>query len=139
MILQTDRDGGFTLMETLISIAVMLIISGCVIFAFTAAMKASAKSAAAANAAREIIRVDRFIRNQAEELHIPYWAYSSPYIAEFKNSLWRSEAGKYITVVESMYTSAGLPCGVKVTYEIGGRTMQTSALFPAVPVVERVR
>jgi hypothetical protein len=124
-------------METLVSIALILTVSYCIIVAFSAATRANLKSIAAIKTANKILETDRFIREMADSLHVPYWLKPEESIAEFKNELWRSKAGKYIQEITTLYDSSDLPRGVTVGYTIGTRHIKTSALFPFLQVTER--
>jgi hypothetical protein len=124
-------------METLVSIALILTLSYCIIVAFSVATRANLKSMVAIRTAHKILETDRFIREMTDSLHVPYWLKPEESIAEFKNELWRSRAGKYIQEITTLYDSSGLPRGVTVGYTIGVRHITTSALFPFLQVTEK--
>jgi len=123
-------------METVVSIAIILTVSFCVFIAFSTATRANYKSIVAIKTANKILETDRFIREMADSLHVPYWLNPEESIAEFKNELWRSKAGKYIQEITTLYDSSGLPRGVTVGYTIGTRHIKTSVLFPFLQVTE---
>ena len=125
---------GFTLMESLVSIAIILILSGCIIIAFSTGMKANIKSVGAIRTANTILETDRFIREQVDSLHIPYWLKPEESIEKLKNQLWRSKVGKYIHEIAILYDTNGNPRGITVDYLVGTKNMKTSALFPFHPV-----
>jgi prepilin-type N-terminal cleavage/methylation domain-containing protein len=135
---ETNHDG-FTLMESLVSIAVILIMSGCIFITFTAGTKANSKSVLAAGTANKILETDRFIREKADFLHVPYWLKPDESVEEFKRELQRSRAGKYIRGITTVYDSSGKIKGVDVNYVIEGRAIKTTALFPFNTVIEAVK
>jgi len=134
---KTNRSYGFTLMETLVSIALILTVSYCVIVAFSTATRANLKSLVVIRTAHKILETDRFIREMADSLHVPYWLKPEESIVEFQNELWRSKEGRYIQEISILYDSSGLPRGITVGYTIGNRHIKTSALFPFLQVTER--
>jgi hypothetical protein len=122
-------------METLVSVAAFLIISGGVITAFTAAAGTAAKAAKTAGVSAAALRLDRFIRREADRIHVPYWDNPEKYGEEFKDRLRRSPEGRYLQKIEPYRDRSGLIRGVTVWFEIGGRSARTTALFPSVPVI----
>ena len=131
-------DDGFTLMETLISIAVLMVVSSLFVVAFSTAFKAIAMSKEQTGMAVTINQVDRFIRRQADSLHIPYWADSKLYAEELRNELFRSQFGQYINTVQIITDSRRKPRGVLVTYTVQNRQMRTRALFPSISVMDNM-
>jgi len=128
--MKKNSSDGFTLMETLVSIAIILILSGCIIAAFSAGMKANIKSLSSVRSARLLLDTDRFIRTQADSLHVPYWLNPDESIESFRNQLQRSRVGKYIHKITVIYDGYGSPRGIEAEYNIGMTTAKTSALFP---------
>jgi len=124
-------------METLVSIALILTVSYCIIVAFSVATRANLKSLAAIRTANKMLETDRFIREMADSLHVPYWLNPEESIVEFINELWRSKAGKYIQEITTLYDTAGLPRGITVGYTIDTRQMKTTVLFPFLQVTEK--
>ncbi len=133
------KDDGFTLMETLVTLTVTLIISGSIIFAFAAAMKSASKANGSVSTATTMLKVDRFIREQTAEMHIPYWTYSERPVEELKNRLWRSNMGEYIREIQTVTDGAGRNRGIRVQFEVAGKQARTEALFSSIPVVGRKR
>jgi len=124
---------GFTLMEAVVSIAIIITISGCIIIALTSGTKANYKSLNAVRTANLILETDRYIREQTDSLHIPYWLKPDESIEAFKNELLRSKIGKQIKTIIIMYDN-GIPRGITVEYTAGAKIIATSALFPFIPV-----
>lgn len=126
----------FTLMETLVSIALILVMGYCVWIALSASTRANLKSLGAIRTTNTILQTDRFIREAADSLHVPYWLNPDESIAELKNALWRSKSGKYIKAINTLYDTQGLPRGITVDYTIGTKDIKTTALFPFLQVRE---
>jgi type II secretory pathway pseudopilin PulG len=135
---ETTHDG-FTLMETLVSIAILMVISSLFVVAFSTAFKAVAKSNDGITEALTITQVDRFIRQQTDSAHIPYWVDSKPYVEELLNELYRSKIGMYIKSIEIINDSRKKPRGILVVYIVKKRRIQTRALFPAVSVMDYLK
>lgn len=124
---------GFTLMEAIVSIAIIITISGCIIVAFTSGNKANYKSLNVVRTANLILETDRYIREKTDSLHVPYWLKPDESIEEFKNELSRSKIGKQIKTITTMYDN-GIPRGITVEYIAGTKLITTSVLFPFIPV-----
>jgi hypothetical protein len=125
-------------METIVSIAVIITISGCIITAFTSGNRASYKSLNAIRTANLILETDRYIRERTDSLHIPYWLKPDESVEEFKNELLRSKIGKQIKTIITIYDN-GAPRGVTVEYTAGTRQITSSALFPFIPIKDNQR
>jgi len=132
-------EAGFTLMETLLSIAIILTTSCILVTAVTASIKTLSQTYAAINTTLSIARTDRFIRNKAGSLYIPYWANSQPCIDSFCDELYRSEIGDKIISVNVIRDSRCFYRGLEVIYSIGKKEIKTIALFPVIPVMEPVQ
>jgi prepilin-type N-terminal cleavage/methylation domain-containing protein len=131
-------DSGFTLMETLVSIAIVLIISGCVITAVSLSYRIIIKAKNTSETAATILQIDHFIREQANDFHIPYWENAAGRTAFFKDSLWQSKYGQYIYQIHTIISPQGFTRGISASYSVNGTISQTSALFPSIPVLENV-
>ena len=134
-----DGEAGYTLMETLVSIAIVLALSGALAVTAVASMRALSQSFSAIQSAVTIARIDRFVRSGADSLHVPYWENSQPHVDSFSDSLYRSRIGGYIASITVIRDSRRIIRGLEVTYTVNNREIRTRALFPAVPVVEPIR
>ena len=132
-------DAGFTLMETLLSVAIILIISGLIVVSSGTALKGASLSFKTSNTAATIIRVDRHIRRMADNVHIPYWADSQLYIDNFTAELYRSNIGKYVKSVKTITQYPKAPRGVEVIYSVNNQEIQTAALFSSIAIMDAVR
>jgi prepilin-type N-terminal cleavage/methylation domain-containing protein len=93
----SNGNSGFTLMETLASITIILIISGCIYIAFSTSVKTILRARRTADTALMILMIDRFIRDETNNFHIPYWVDASSHSDAFRNYLWGSPYGRYIS------------------------------------------
>jgi prepilin-type N-terminal cleavage/methylation domain-containing protein len=134
-----NGNDGFTLMEALVSIAVILVISGCVFTAFSASVRMISKARRTTNTALKILQIDRFIREETESLHVPYWADTSARADLFEDYLSRSAYGRYIRQFDLIRSRAGTVRGIRVFYTVDGASSRTDALFPSIPVLEKTR
>jgi type II secretory pathway pseudopilin PulG len=124
-------------METLLTVAIILIVSSLLAVGSGAAIQGSSQSIKAANTATTLTRIDRHIRGKADAVHIPYWADPAPYIDAFTGELYRSGVGTYIRSVRVISDYRRTPRGVEVAYTVNNREMRTVALFPSVMVMDR--
>ncbi|MCL2128897.1 MAG: prepilin-type N-terminal cleavage/methylation domain-containing protein [Treponema sp.] len=134
-----DSNAGFSLMETLVTIAIILVVSFSVLIAFRSGTLGTLNALNEINTARTIIRTDRFIREQAESIHIPYWLNSFDSIENLKNELWRSRAGTLIKEISLITDSSGFIRGVNVSFVVDNKTYSTRTLFSSIPVSGNIK
>jgi type II secretory pathway pseudopilin PulG len=130
------NNDGFTLTETLVSITITLIISGCIFVIFSTSSRTISKAYNAAISALNLLRTDRFIRNETDKFHIAYWENASSKAELFKNYLLRSSYGRHIRKFELITSRTGIVRGIRVFYSFGDTAIYTDALFPSTPVME---
>lgn len=135
----TNGDNGFTLMETLASITVILIISGCVFLVFSTSLKSISKVHRTVDTALKILTIDRFIREETNNFHISYWTNAPSQIDVFRDNLLRSPYGRYIRQFELIKSPAGITRGIRVVYSVDITTAHTDAIFPSTPVLENMK
>jgi type II secretory pathway pseudopilin PulG len=133
-----QTEAAFTLMETLLTVAIVLAVSGVLVMASGVSMRGASQSVKAVSTAATLIRVDRHIRASTNAVHIPYWADSTPYLTNLSGELYRSKIGPYIKSIGTItaYRNA-TPRGIEVVYAVNNREARTVALFPSVPVMEK--
>jgi len=129
-------DSGFTLMETLLTVAIVLIVSSLLAVGSGVAIQGSSLSMKAASTAATLTRIDRHIRGKADALHVPYWADPAPHIEALSGELYRSAVGKHIRSVRVVSNRRRVPRGIEVTYSVNSREARTVALFPSVAIVD---
>jgi len=132
--LQTDA--GFTLMEVLLSVAIILILGSLLVVASNTAMQGVSQSFKAVSTAAAFTRIDQHIRASANNVHIPYWANPTPYIEAFTAELYRSKIGNYIKSARVVFDRNKVPCGIEVIYTVNSREMRTVALFSSVVIMD---
>jgi hypothetical protein len=125
-------------METLVSIAVMSIISGGIVLAFSSSMRIISTVDNKTSTAVKLLQIDYFIRDQVDNFHIPYWFYAPDEVLRFKNTIWLSKYGKYIQNIETITDASGITRGIRVFYTANGISVHTDALFPSTPVLEHI-
>jgi hypothetical protein len=134
-----SADDGFTLIESLSSIAITLALSAAVCMLFATLLSDSHEGPRCIMAAVQIARTDTFIRKKAAETFIPYWERGSDVPAVFTAQLLsEKKAGPAdIINVENLYDSKNRIRGITVDYRIAGRQdiIRTSALFGSIPAV----
>jgi hypothetical protein len=134
-----QSEAGFTLMETLLSVAIILIFGSLLIVSSNTAFQGTSHSVKAVNTAATITRVDRHIRDRAGAVHIPYWADARPYIDAFTAELFQSKIGPYIKSVRVISDRRRVPRGIEAVYTVNNREMQTSALFSSTAIMGAVQ
>lgn len=125
-----DREAGFSLMEALLSIAVILILGSVLVVTVNTALRGASRSFAAVSTAATFTRIDRHIRESAHTLHIPYWENPMPHIENFNAALFRSKIGSYIQSIRTIIDNEMKVRGVEVVYIVNNRESRTMALFP---------
>jgi type II secretory pathway pseudopilin PulG len=131
-----QTEAAFTLMETLLSVAIVLAVSGVLVVASGTATQGASKSVKAVGTAATLTRIDRYIRAKADAVHIPYWANPTPYIDTLIGELYRSNFGPYIKSVRKITGFRNVPRGIEVVYEVNNKEMRTVALFPSVTIMD---
>ncbi|MCL2762103.1 MAG: prepilin-type N-terminal cleavage/methylation domain-containing protein [Treponema sp.] len=135
--LQTDA--GFTLMETLLSVAIILILGSLLVIASNTTIQGMFQSSKTTSTATAFTRIDRHIRIMADAVHIPYWANPIPYIEAFTAELYRSKTGAYIKSVRIISDRHKVPRGIEVVYSVNGYEMQTTALFSSITIMDAIQ
>jgi len=130
------HEGGFTLVETLLSIALILIAGGVMIICSGVAVRGVSQSIKVIGDAATINRIDRHIRARTDAVHIPYWSSTKPYIDALTAELYKSEFGSYIKSVKTIGNYPKAPRGIEVFYSVNNRDIKTVALFSSVAVME---
>jgi len=131
-----EKEAGFTLTEVLLTIAIVLVTASVLTVAVSTALKNASLSFNTAKSAVTITRIDRFIRTSADDIIIPYWAPSSPYIEIFISNLYLSDIGSFINSVTVIYDHNKKARGIEVNYTVNNNKMRTVALFSSIPVME---
>jgi hypothetical protein len=127
-------DAGFTLMEMVVTISIIMVISGSVMLAFTIGFKALAKTAQITKTAFIVVTVDQFIREETEGLHIPYFTTTAVPFNALKDSLWRSRYGNLMTAIDTIRDRHGRERGIRVRFTIDGLEYVSETLIPSIPV-----
>jgi len=129
-----QNEAAFSLMETLLSVAIILILGSLLVVSSNTAIAGAGQSYKAINTAAMLTRIDRHIRARTDAVHIPYWADSSPYTDALAAELFQSKIGRYIKsirVISDRYMAAR---GIEVVYIVNNCEMRTVALFPSIRI-----
>jgi type II secretory pathway pseudopilin PulG len=135
--MKKQGNDGFTLMETLVTMGITLVLGGILASVFSTGLKGTGLALAGSRTASQIAQTDRMIREWAEDLHIPYWAKPDSYVEGLMQSILRSKIGGIVTSVRPVYDNKKRIRGIAVDYRINNKEMQTRALFPGSPVLDR--
>jgi len=131
-----QNEAGFTLMETLLSVAIVLVLGSLLVVSSNTAFQGASKSITAVKTAATITRIDRHVRARANAVHIPYWADTKPYIDAVTAELFQSKMGTYIKSVRTISDRRSVPRGIEVIYMVNNREMRTVALFASVVIMD---
>lgn len=127
---------GYTLMETLIVIAIMLLIGGASANFINVSMNANKKAFGNYSVAIQLLSIDHFIRRTCDDVHIPYWDASDAYIPSIVEGIAKSKYTYEIQSIKPLFDSKSVIRGLRVTYSVNGIEAMTDALFASVPVME---
>jgi prepilin-type N-terminal cleavage/methylation domain-containing protein len=136
MFLNKPNEAGFTLMEVLLSVAIILILGSLLVIASKTAIHGSSQSFKTVDTAAMLTRIDRQIRVSAGNVHIPYWANPTPYIDNLGAQLFQSKIGTYIISIRTISDHRRIPRGIEVIYAVNNREMRTVALFSSVVIMD---
>jgi len=129
-------DEGFTMMEILLTVAIVLIIGSAIVVASNTAMQGAKKAGNITETAKKMVSIDRYIRDRANEVHIPYWDNPTSYIDTFNSHLFSSQISPYINTIRVVYDRKRSPRGIEVFYTVNGREMRTLATFASIVLVD---
>jgi type II secretory pathway pseudopilin PulG len=133
------KEAGFTLMETLVVLALLMVCAGAVSgVVFTAARGVRALRGAAERQAAAL-RIERRIRETVEAVSVPYWERDERGFEESRRLLAAVAGGDALTALEPLRDRAGLVRGVRYRYRLGNAEYTGSALFGSIPVMGEVR
>lgn len=132
-------EDGFTLLETLLSIAIVLIVSSLLVVASNTALRGASQSVRVISTAAMLTRIDRHIRLRTDAVHIPYWADAAPYIDALTGELFQSRFGSHIKSIKTVFDTQKVPRGIEVIYVYNNLEMRTVALLPSIAIMSTVR
>jgi prepilin-type N-terminal cleavage/methylation domain-containing protein len=130
-----DNDQGFTLLETLIVIAVTALIAGAFFSFLHGGIGAWNISYSNYSRAIKVLALERYVRERCDETHVPCWDCGSDIAADVLVELKASRYGDCIADARVLYDSRRMPRGVFVAYSVGGITGEIDALFASIPVM----
>lgn len=130
-----DNDQGFTLLETLVVIAVTALMAGAFFSFLHGGIDAWNDSYSNYSRAIKVLTLERYVRERCDETHVPYWDNGIDIVTNVLLELKASRYGDCITDARVLYDSRRLPRGVFVAYSIGGITGDIEALFASIPVM----
>lgn len=130
-----NKEAGFTLMETLVTVAVVLLLGSLLVTASKTAMQGSVLSNRTVRTAETIKRLDRFVRESAAEVHIPYWENPAPVIDAYISGVYRSPLGSCFKTVRVIADNNNIPRGIEAVYAVNKIEMKTVAVFSSVAIM----
>lgn len=127
------NNDGFTLVETLVSITLILVVCGALGGGLYAALRSLEHAGKAGGAAYRLLRMDDTIRAAAAEVVLPYWAPARQGGAVFQQKLDANPA------TAGLHPLATRRNGAIVRYEVDGKDFEATVVFGYRPVMEEER
>jgi hypothetical protein len=130
---------GFTVAETLVALVFTLVISVGLMGIFASYTARGAVTALDMKSGMLVLKTDRLIREKAAEVNIPYWESGSDQDAVLHDTFMNLkglETGTIIETAVNLTDKEGRIRGILVTWQLGGRTYTTEALYASVPVLK---
>jgi len=132
--MQSDR--GYTLMETLVVIAIMLLMGGVCFNFINTSMGANKKAFNNYFVAIRLLSIDSYIRATCDDVHIPYWDSADGYIPSVMEVIAKSKYKDDISSIEPIKDGNSNLRGLRVAYSVNGIDATTDAFFSSIPVME---
>src|SRR5574344_1326847 len=130
---------GFTMSETLVSIALMLILSASLCFVLTSLFLNQNKGLLRLQDIRLLGKTDSYLREKAANSIFPYWSNASYSVEYFTSSLFTDSALNGVSIIStsSIKSDDGTIRGISVKYRINNinTIYQTDCAFGSIPVV----
>lgn len=130
-----DNDQGFTLLETLVVIAVTALMAGAFFSFLHGGIGTWNGSYSNYSRAIKVLALERYVRERCDETHVPYWDSGSDIATNVLVELKASRYGNCIAEARVLYDSHRMTRGVFVAYSVGGTTGDIEALFASIPVM----
>jgi prepilin-type N-terminal cleavage/methylation domain-containing protein len=131
------KEDGFTLVETLVSIALILIVLGALGGVTFAALRGVEHALKAGRAAYLLLRTDDQIRAAASQVVVPYWMPAERGTAMVRQLLEaKPETRRLLRGIEMRDRRCA---GVTVRYELDGREYESNAGFAYKSIMEEMR
>ena len=136
------KDSGFTLMETLCAIALLLVCAGSSAGLIFNTRRITGTVRERSVLQYRMLRIERLIREAAEGISVPYWAEDAEGLPAAKAAIEKtlSEAGyKGIVEIDALKDHWGRIRGVTYRCRINGQDYEGSGLFASVPIEQEER
>lgn len=127
---------GYTLMETLVVIAIMLLMGGVCFNFFNTSMTANNKAFMNYSVAIRFLSIDSYIRGKCNEVHVLYWNIADGYISSVTDVIANSKYKNDIRRIETIKDAKNNVRGLRVVYSVNGIDATTDAVFSSIPVME---
>jgi prepilin-type N-terminal cleavage/methylation domain-containing protein len=131
------KEEGFTLVETLVSIALILIVSGALGSVTFAALRGMEHALKAGRAAYRLLRMDDQIRAAASQVVVPYWMPAERGTDMVRQLLeTKPETRRMLRGIEMRERGRA---GVTVRYELDGQEYESDVGFAYKSIMEETR
>jgi prepilin-type N-terminal cleavage/methylation domain-containing protein len=144
--LKNESCAGFTLVESLVSLAIVSMIGVIIFMAFSVGVKSVTQSHSSVLAALRHLKTDTVLRNSLEKVRIPYWekdfelsATATTLVvpwyggAKEAHAIALPDGVKDITYELVKPVENGAPTGCRVKYRIDNREYSSAVVFASAP------
>lgn len=143
--LKNKKNEGFSFVEVLVSLAIILIIGVLLSFCYSSSFKNLLKAKQNANDSYTILKFDTFLRKNINQISLPNWEkdYKTEYTSSTISFKWMNGDKNIqtinipdsitITSVETLYYNNNLPGGISISYIYNNRDYKCNSFFSSIP------
>jgi prepilin-type N-terminal cleavage/methylation domain-containing protein len=128
-------EDGFTLVETLVAIAIMSIIGVSVFLSFRGGLSSADSTRSLITNSTLALKLDDGYRESLSSSSVPYWISAEDAAPGIAGRLREGKAGGYIVSTEYIRDSDGKIRGVSVVYSVGKTLFRTDGLFSSTAII----
>lgn len=143
--LKSKKNEGFSYVEVLVSLAIILIIGVLLSFCYSTSFKNLIKAKQNASNSYTLFQFDTFLRKNINQISLPNWEkdYKSEYTSSSISFKWMNgdkniqtlkiQDSITINSIETLYYSNNLPGGISVSYSYNNLKYECNAFFSSIP------
>lgn len=130
---------GYTFVEVLITISLMLIITTAVAGAYISFVKGQQISSDSLQEGQQLLQADRFLREKTAEIHVDYWENPVPVISDFIEFIITEQPveGVVFTKTDYLFDEDKRVRGIQFYYntKANGTEYISKCLFSFIPII----
>ena len=124
-----EYEGGFTIVETIVVIAIMSAISLSVLLFFQTGKAALGRDLMMSEAASEALLCDDSFRTVIRNIRIPYWESAYRSWDDIASRVHATRYGDCVAAIDPLSDASGVVYGCRVSYRIGSVYYETVESF----------